>query len=134
LLITSWHGPHRKHSSSVVALVSVASGTRLLSRCPETALVYAPTSWSLHSNGSTRYNTNTPEEPVTPIFRIEQYSPILKKEASGFSKNAGNFVLQFTTLRGQYHSYLLPQELKPHTSFTGQLFHNNNNNNNNNNK
>jgi hypothetical protein len=25
-------------------------------RCPETALVYSPISWSLHSKGSTSYN------------------------------------------------------------------------------
>jgi hypothetical protein len=38
LLITSRHGPHRKHSSSIVSFVPVATGTCLLSRCPETAL------------------------------------------------------------------------------------------------
>jgi hypothetical protein len=37
LLITSLHGPHRKHRSSIVAFVSVAAGTCLPSRCPETA-------------------------------------------------------------------------------------------------
>jgi hypothetical protein len=38
LLITSWHGPHRKHRSSIVLFVSVATGMCLPSRCPETAL------------------------------------------------------------------------------------------------
>jgi hypothetical protein len=56
LFITSRHGPHRKHTSSIVAFGSVAAGTCLSSRCPETALVYPPISWSLQSNGSTRHN------------------------------------------------------------------------------
>jgi hypothetical protein len=55
-LITSRYGPHRKHSSSIVAFVSVAAGTCLRNRCPETALVYTPIWWSLHSNGCIRYN------------------------------------------------------------------------------
>jgi hypothetical protein len=37
LVITSRHGPHRKHSSSTVAFVSIAAGTCLPSCCPETA-------------------------------------------------------------------------------------------------
>jgi hypothetical protein len=37
LVITSRHGPHRKHRSSVVAFVSVATGKCLPSCCPETA-------------------------------------------------------------------------------------------------
>jgi hypothetical protein len=36
LVITSRHGLHRKHRSSIVVFVSVAAGTSLLSRCPET--------------------------------------------------------------------------------------------------
>jgi hypothetical protein len=35
LLITSLHGPHRKHHSSIVALVSVAAETYLPNRCLE---------------------------------------------------------------------------------------------------
>jgi hypothetical protein len=35
------------------------AGIRLLSLCPETALVYPPISLSLHSNGSTRYSMLT---------------------------------------------------------------------------
>jgi hypothetical protein len=56
MLITYLHGPHRKHSSSIVALVSVAAGTCWTILCPEPALVYPPISRSLHSNGSARYN------------------------------------------------------------------------------
>jgi hypothetical protein len=37
LLITYQQGPHRKHRSSIIAFVSVAAGTCLRSRCPETA-------------------------------------------------------------------------------------------------
>jgi hypothetical protein len=43
-------------TTSIVAFVSVAAGTCLLSRCPETVLEYLPISLSLHSNGSTRCN------------------------------------------------------------------------------
>jgi hypothetical protein len=56
MVINSRHGPHRKHSSSIISFVSVAAGTCLPSCCPETALVYSPISRSLHSNGCTRYN------------------------------------------------------------------------------
>jgi hypothetical protein len=59
LVITSLHGPHRKHCSSIVALVSIATGTYLPSCCPETALVYSPVSQLLHSNGCTRYSIVT---------------------------------------------------------------------------
>jgi hypothetical protein len=37
LLITSRHGQHRKHRSSIVAFVFVAAGTCLPRLCPETA-------------------------------------------------------------------------------------------------
>jgi hypothetical protein len=47
LVITSRHGPHRKHpvsnSNSTVACVFVAAGTYLTSRCPEMAAVYIVT-------------------------------------------------------------------------------------------
>jgi hypothetical protein len=56
LLITSRHGPHRKHSYVIVAFVSVTAETYLPSRCPETALVYLSFSRSLHSNGCTGHN------------------------------------------------------------------------------
>jgi hypothetical protein len=59
LVKTSWHGPHRKHRSSIVACIFVAAGTCLLSCCPETAVVYSPISWSLHNYCCTRYNRNT---------------------------------------------------------------------------
>jgi hypothetical protein len=39
--------------------VSVAAGTCLQTRCLEMALVYLLISWSLLSNGSTRYNILT---------------------------------------------------------------------------
>jgi hypothetical protein len=39
LLMTSWHGPHRKYCSSVVVLVSVAVETCLLSCCLETGCI-----------------------------------------------------------------------------------------------
>jgi hypothetical protein len=35
LVITSWHGPHRKHRYSIVACVFVAMGTCLTKCCPE---------------------------------------------------------------------------------------------------
>jgi hypothetical protein len=38
LLLTSRHGPHRKHRSSIVAFVSVAAGTSLQRCFPETAV------------------------------------------------------------------------------------------------
>jgi hypothetical protein len=37
MVITSQNEPHRKQCSSIVAFVSTAAGTCLLSRCPETA-------------------------------------------------------------------------------------------------
>jgi hypothetical protein len=40
--ITSRHGPHRKHRSSIFTWVFVAAGTCLLSRCLETVAVYSP--------------------------------------------------------------------------------------------
>jgi hypothetical protein len=55
LLITSRHGPHRKHRCSV------AAGMCLPSHCPETALVYLPISRSLHSNCYTHYSIETDE-------------------------------------------------------------------------
>jgi hypothetical protein len=55
-VITSRHEPRRKHSSSIVAFVSVAARTCLPSPCPETAVVYRPISRSVHSNGSKGYN------------------------------------------------------------------------------
>jgi hypothetical protein len=58
-LPTPLHGPsikHRFQSTSTVACVSVATGTRLPSCCLETALVYLLISRSFYSNTSTRYN------------------------------------------------------------------------------
>ncbi|PNF41910.1 hypothetical protein B7P43_G15536 [Cryptotermes secundus] len=49
---------HTENRSSIVAFVSVAVGTCLLSHCPETALVYPNISRSLHSNGSTYHSIN----------------------------------------------------------------------------
>jgi hypothetical protein len=50
---------HRNHCSSVaVTFVSVAAGTCLPNRSPETAQVYPAISRSLHNNGSTRYSIN----------------------------------------------------------------------------
>jgi hypothetical protein len=43
LVITSRHGPHSKHRSSIVACVFVAAGTCLPSHCPET-LFFGPSS------------------------------------------------------------------------------------------
>jgi hypothetical protein len=40
LVITSRHGPHRKHRSCIVVFMSVATGTCLPSLCPETAVVF----------------------------------------------------------------------------------------------
>jgi hypothetical protein len=44
LVLTSKHGPHRKHpvsnSNSIVRRVFVAAGTCLRSRCPEKVVVY----------------------------------------------------------------------------------------------
>jgi hypothetical protein len=61
LLLCLYHfgTDHIENSSFLVAFVSVAGGTCLRSRCPETALVYPPISRSLHSNGSKRYNMNS---------------------------------------------------------------------------
>jgi hypothetical protein len=62
LLIISQHGPHRKHSPSIVVSLALlriyclATGMCLPSLCPETVLVYPPISRSLHSNSSTRYS------------------------------------------------------------------------------
>jgi hypothetical protein len=39
LLVTSWHGTHRKHRSSVVTLVSIAAETWLLNCCLETGCI-----------------------------------------------------------------------------------------------
>jgi hypothetical protein len=39
MVIISQHGPHRKHRSSTVAIVSVTAGTCLPSCCPETGCV-----------------------------------------------------------------------------------------------
>jgi hypothetical protein len=54
--ITSLRGPHRQHSISPVACVTVAARTCLPSRCPVTDLISPSISRSLHSNGFTRYN------------------------------------------------------------------------------
>jgi hypothetical protein len=51
LVITSRHGPHRKHRSSIVGWVFIAAETCLRSCCPETAVVYSPISQWLHSSG-----------------------------------------------------------------------------------
>jgi hypothetical protein len=59
LRITSRHGPHRKHSASIVALVSVAAGMCFPSCCLETSLVYLPILRLLHSNSTTGYNIVT---------------------------------------------------------------------------
>jgi hypothetical protein len=42
-LTLSRHGPHRNHSSSIVALVSVVTGMNLRSICPETVAIYRVT-------------------------------------------------------------------------------------------
>jgi hypothetical protein len=42
LVITFRRGPHRKHRSSIIACVFVATGTCSPSRCPETVAVYSP--------------------------------------------------------------------------------------------
>jgi hypothetical protein len=44
------------NNTSIVECVSVAAGTCLPRRCIETDLVYLLISWSLYSNGSTRYS------------------------------------------------------------------------------
>jgi hypothetical protein len=41
LVITSWHGQHRKHRSYIVACVFVDAGTCILSSCPETGCMTA---------------------------------------------------------------------------------------------
>jgi hypothetical protein len=69
LLITSQHGPHRKHRSSIVSFVPVAVGTCLLSHCPETALVYPLISRSLHSTGFTHHNINIKFHYIYNKFR-----------------------------------------------------------------
>jgi hypothetical protein len=46
----------QKHPVSSLACVSIAAGTCLPSRCPETGLVYPPISLLLSSNGSTLCN------------------------------------------------------------------------------
>jgi hypothetical protein len=51
LVITSRHGPHRKHRSFIVACVLVAAGTCSPSCCPETTVVYSPIARWLHNNG-----------------------------------------------------------------------------------
>jgi hypothetical protein len=56
-IISSQHGPHKKHHSFVATCVFIAVGTCLPSRCLQTVAVYSPISWSLHSKGCTRYNT-----------------------------------------------------------------------------
>jgi hypothetical protein len=53
---TTWEHTVSK-STFIVVRRSFVAGTCLPRRCPETDLVYPPISWSLHSNGSTRYNT-----------------------------------------------------------------------------
>jgi hypothetical protein len=40
LIVTSRHGPHRKHCSSFVSFVSVVAGTCLLGCCAETAAAW----------------------------------------------------------------------------------------------
>jgi hypothetical protein len=64
LLITSRHGPHRKTQlyhccSQTVALLRIyclATGTCLLSHCPETTQIYPSSSQSLHGNDSSVYS------------------------------------------------------------------------------
>jgi hypothetical protein len=61
VLINRRHGPRTntpcQKSTSIVARRFVAAETCLLSLCPETALVYPPISWVLHTNGCTLYST-----------------------------------------------------------------------------
>jgi hypothetical protein len=64
LAITSRHGPHRKHRSSIVGCAFVATGTCLPSCCLETVTAYSPISRSLHSNGCTRCNIRWISEKV----------------------------------------------------------------------
>jgi hypothetical protein len=59
LVIISRHEPHRKHRSSTVAFVSVATGTLLSRCCPETVVVYSSISLSWRSTSCTRYNIVT---------------------------------------------------------------------------
>jgi hypothetical protein len=73
LVISSRHGPHRQHHSSIISCVFVAAGTCLASCWSEKGLhdtvVYSPISRSLHSNGCTPYNTHIIErsEEGTPF-------------------------------------------------------------------
>jgi hypothetical protein len=55
LLGTDHIGTPRSNSTSIVARRFNPAGTCVLSRCSEKDRVYPPISWSLHSNGSTRY-------------------------------------------------------------------------------
>jgi hypothetical protein len=69
--------------SPTVALLRIcclATGTCLLSRCSETALVYPPTSRSLYSNGSTRYSIDHyRNQHLINLFRgLIHYSTIRK--------------------------------------------------------
>jgi hypothetical protein len=56
ILCVIHHRQNPIESTSIVACVFVAAGTCLPSRCLETALVYMPTSQSLHSSSYARYN------------------------------------------------------------------------------
>jgi hypothetical protein len=58
-VIASRHGLTENpafNNTSIVACVFVSSGTCLVNRCLETAVVYPPITRTLHSNGSTHHN------------------------------------------------------------------------------
>jgi hypothetical protein len=73
--MTSRHAPHRKHRYSIVAFVSFAAETCLLSRCPETVLlsICCVVSLPLPRNRSTRYNIYG--SVVKCVFRVCRCRP-----------------------------------------------------------
>jgi hypothetical protein len=85
-LMTSQHGQHRKHYSSVVACIFIAVGMCLLSHCLEMGTVYLPISWLLHSNSCTccsilRQFVYCHKQKWLPLFFQSSY--VIKHEVSG---------------------------------------------------
>jgi hypothetical protein len=65
--------------------VSVAAGTCLQNRCPETALAYPPIPRSLHSNGSTRYNIFPMLANILASYEIISRTPWDSMDGEGWS-------------------------------------------------
>jgi hypothetical protein len=112
--ITTLHGPHRKHRSSIVACVFVSAGTCLPNCCSETAVclfVYCIATAVLvcfevlPSNGSVRM---MPERRTRQLNSVTSICKLLRDQQSIYSciyRHWGLWAMISCSLVGDYRRY-----------------------------